>query len=391
MTFTKSLLINYIKLSPNRTPRTHIIDTITIHCMAGNLSVESCGNIFASKSRQASSNYGIGSDGRIALYVDEKDRSWCTSNAANDNRAVTIEVANDGGAPDWHVSDKAMNSLINLVVDICKRNNIKELKWRADKTLIGQVDKQNMTVHRWFAAKACPGEYLYKNHSYIAAEVNKKLGIVSPPASNSTTSELYRVRKSWNDVSSQIGAYSSLNRAKNACKAGYSVFDSNGNKIYSINSNNSNTPTQQSSKKNINVDVRYRVYAAGKWYPEVKNLTDYAGDGRNPIRGISIKVSSGSVKYRVHCKNKGWYPYVSGYNVNDYNNGFAGDKKNNIDAVEVSFTTPHGYVSKHAKYRIAPVGGNYYSWQSDNQKTSGQDGYAGSLGKSFGKFQICIE
>lgn len=153
---SNSSLISYTKISPNKTsPRNHKIDTITIHCMAGNLSVETCGNVFAPTTRKASSNYGIGSDGRIALYVDEKDRSWCTGNKANDHRAITIEVANDGGAPDWHVSDKALKSLIDLCSDICKRNGIKELKWKGDKSLIGQIDKQNMTVHRWFQNKAC--------------------------------------------------------------------------------------------------------------------------------------------------------------------------------------------------------------------------------------------
>lgn len=173
MTHTNSPLIDHTRLSPNKTsPRDHRIDTITIHCMAGNLSVEACGSLFAQTSKKASSNYGIGSDGRIALYVEEKDRSWCSSNAANDNRAVTIEVANDGGGPDWHVSDKAMASLIRLIADICKRNQIPELKWRADKSLIGQTDLQNMTVHRWFAAKSCPGDYLYRRHGYIADQVN---------------------------------------------------------------------------------------------------------------------------------------------------------------------------------------------------------------------------
>lgn len=142
---SNSALVSYQRISPNRTiNRNHKIDTITIHCMAGNLSVETCGSLFARTAKKASSNYGIGSDGRIGLYVEEKDRSWCSSNAENDHRAVTIEVANDGGAPDWHVSDKAMESLIRLIADICKRNQIKELRWKADKKLIGQVDKQNM-------------------------------------------------------------------------------------------------------------------------------------------------------------------------------------------------------------------------------------------------------
>lgn len=182
MGYTNSSLICYTKISPNKTsPRNQKIDTITIHCMAGNLTVERCGEVFAKTSRKASSNYGIGTDGRIAMYVEEKDRSWCSSNKANDMRAVTIEVANDGGADTgWHVSDKAMASLIKLVADICKRNDIKELKWSTNKSdRINHKNGCNMTVHRDFAAKSCPGNYLYNKHGYIAAEVNKLLGINS--------------------------------------------------------------------------------------------------------------------------------------------------------------------------------------------------------------------
>ena len=173
---SNSPLISYTRLSPNHSGRrNHVIDTISIHCMAGDASVETCGALFADPSRKASSNYGIGSDGRIALYVDEANRSWCTSSASNDHRAITIEVANNGGAPDWPVSDKAYAALLDLLTDICRRNRIKKLLWRGDKSLIGQVDKQNMTVHRWFAAKACPGDYLYNRHGEIAAEVNRRL------------------------------------------------------------------------------------------------------------------------------------------------------------------------------------------------------------------------
>lgn len=172
---SNSSLVSYILISPYRTaPRNHTIDTITIHVVAGNLSIETIGRVF--QNSEASSNYGIGSDGRIGMYVEEKDRSWASSNRANDHRAITIEVANDGPGPEYHVSDTAMASLINLCADICKRNNIKELKWQGDKSLIGQIDKQNMTVHRWFSKKACPGEYLYNKQGYIASEVNKLLG-----------------------------------------------------------------------------------------------------------------------------------------------------------------------------------------------------------------------
>lgn len=178
---SNSSLVRYTKLSQNCTkPRNQKIDTITIHCVAGDCTVETIGAIFAPTSRQASSNYGIGSDGRIGMYVEEKDRSWCTSSATNDHRAITIEVSNNGGAPDWPVSDKAYAALLDLVTDICKRNGIKQLLWKGDKSLIGQVDKQNMSVHRWFAAKACPGDFLYNRHGAIAQEVNKRLGAIAP-------------------------------------------------------------------------------------------------------------------------------------------------------------------------------------------------------------------
>ena len=208
---SNSSLVSYTKISPNKTsPRNHKIDTITIHCMAGNLSVETCGNLFAKSSRQASSNYGIGTDGRIAMYVEEKDRSWCSSNGANDHRAITIEVANDGGAETgWHVSDKALNALIDLLVDICKRNDIKALKWLANKALIGQVDKQNMTVHRWFAAKSCPGDYLYNLHYEIANRVNERLGSSSTPQPTPVTPTSgvpYKVKVTISDLNIRKGA-----------------------------------------------------------------------------------------------------------------------------------------------------------------------------------------
>jgi hypothetical protein len=187
---SNSALISYTKLSPNHSgKRTKKIDTITIHCMAGQLSVESCGALFAQSSRQASSNYGIGNDGRIALYVDEGNRSWCTSTNANDQRAVTIEVANNGGAPDWPVSAKAYAALLDLVTDICKRNGIKRLVWSTRKNdRVNHLNGCNMTVHRDYANKSCPGDYLYNRHGEIAAEVNRRLGSgSSTPSTGETT------------------------------------------------------------------------------------------------------------------------------------------------------------------------------------------------------------
>lgn len=235
---SNSKLVNYTKLSPNYSKRTAKIDKITIHHMAGNLSVESCGNVFATTDRQASSNYGVGSDGRIGLYVEEKNRAWTSSNRDNDNRAVTIEVANDSGSPNWHVSDKALQATIDLCVDICKRNGIARLNYTGDKS-------GNLTMHKWFASTLCPGPYLESKFPYIAEEVNKRLAAetpekeeAEPPKTEAATpehkDELYRVRKSWADSKSQIGAYVSLKWAKRTADQhpGYGVYDSSGKCVY---------------------------------------------------------------------------------------------------------------------------------------------------------------
>lgn len=176
MSYTNSPLVTYKKITRNKTTnRNHVIDTITIHCIVGQWTAKQGCDYFANTDRQCSANYVVGKDGSIGLSVEEKDRSWCSSNAANDHRAITIEVASDTTHP-YAVTDKAYKALIELVADICKRNRIKKLLWKADKSLIGQVSKQNMTVHRWFANKSCPGEYLYSRHSDIAAKVNAILG-----------------------------------------------------------------------------------------------------------------------------------------------------------------------------------------------------------------------
>ena len=176
---SNSSLVTYTKISPNKTsPRNHKIDTISIHCAVGQLTAKQILNMshfVAYDSKKGSScNYAIGHDGSIGMGVEERDRSWCTSSRSNDNRAITIEVASDTKRP-YTVTDEAYKALISLLVDICKRNGIKELKWEGDKSLIGQIDKQNMTVHRWFANKECPGEYLYSRHGQIAKEVNSYL------------------------------------------------------------------------------------------------------------------------------------------------------------------------------------------------------------------------
>lgn len=191
---SNSPLVVHTNISPNKTsPRNHAIDTITIHCVVGQVTAERLGEIFKPESRQASSNYGVDKDGRVGMYVEEKDRSWCSSNRDNDNRAITIEVASDTTEP-YAVTDAAMQSLIKLCADICKRNNIYKLVWSTSKEeRVNHLNGCNMTVHRDYANKSCPGTYLYERHQYIADEVNKLLGVETPevkPESNT----LYRVQ-----------------------------------------------------------------------------------------------------------------------------------------------------------------------------------------------------
>lgn len=198
--------------------------------MAGNGTLAGCCS--AVQSRGGSTNYCIDSNGNIGVMIDEKYRAWTSSNRANDMRAVTIEVANAPGAgePDWKVTDKALAACIKLCADICKRNGIKKLNYTGDTS-------GNMTMHKWFYATGCPGPYLSSKFPYIASEVNKLLNGGSTPVTPTTT--IYRVRKSWADSKSQIGAYKSLDSAKKVCKAGYSVFDESGKAVYSVPANTS--------------------------------------------------------------------------------------------------------------------------------------------------------
>lgn len=188
---SNSPLVSHTRLSSNKTsPRRHEIDTITIHCIVAQWTAKQACDYFAQTSAVSSANYVVGRDGSIGLCVEEGDRAWTTggkdkngdpirvngiSGGDNDHRAITIEVASDKEHP-YAVTPAAYEGLIKLLVDICRRNpGIGRLKWLGDKSLVGQVEKQNMTVHRWFANKACPGQYLLERHGEIAAEVNRRL------------------------------------------------------------------------------------------------------------------------------------------------------------------------------------------------------------------------
>lgn len=186
MAFTNSSLVSYTQISPNRnSPRTQPISKITIHHMAGVMTVEQFGNLVANPSREMSSNYAIGNNGRIGLYCEEKDRSWCSSSPWNDHRAITIEVSNDVYGEPWSISTAAYNSLIKLCVDICKRNGIKKLEFTGDTS-------GSLTYHYQFSPTSCPGTWI-KNHTQeICNKVNAQLGS-SQPANQPTTSSKFSV------------------------------------------------------------------------------------------------------------------------------------------------------------------------------------------------------
>lgn len=195
------------------------IDKIFVHHMAGILTAEQCGRVF--KSRAASAHYGIDSKGRVGQYVLEEDTAWHCASRSYNQRSIGIELSNDSGAKGgWHVSDKAIAKCVDLIVDICQRNGIKKINYTGNL-------KGNLCMHRWTASTSCPGPYLSKKFKYIAEQVNKKLSAKPAPAEN-----LYRVRKTWKDAKSQLGAFKSLENAKKACPVGYSVFDKRGKAVY---------------------------------------------------------------------------------------------------------------------------------------------------------------
>lgn len=323
MTYTNSSLVNHTRLSPNHSGlRDHCIDTITIHCVVGQCSVESLGSVFADPDRGASSNYGIGYDGRIGMYVEEKNRSWCSSSSSNDNRAVTIEVASDMTEP-LAVTDAAYKSLIKLVADICKRNGIKKLVWSTNRNeRMNHLNGCNMTVHRDYANKSCPGTWLYERHGQIAAEVNKLLGAADRQEST------------------------------NAAKS------------------------QQAN-------IFYQVFCCGRWQPEVKNTSDYAGVETAPAMGIYARVPGAHIRYRVHTVGGVWLPWVT--DREDF--AGCGSLNRSIDCVQAELIGMPGY---QVEYRVSTVDSkNYLPWVrgwNDNNA----DGYAGIYGKTIDKLQMRI-
>ena len=280
---SNSSLVNYTQLSPNHSgKRTHAIDRITPHCVVGQLSVESMGGWFAQKSAQCSCNYDIGSDGRVGLVVDEGNRSWCSSSKQNDQRAVTIQCASDKVHP-YAINNTVYNKLIELCVDICRRNGKDTLIWFGDKnkTLNYQPKANQMiiTVHRWFANKACPGEYIYNRLGTIASEVTKRLGGEAPD-----TEIKYKVRSTWDNESSQKGAFIYLEKAKECVNEnpGYAIYDLTGKELY----RSKGTPVQEAIAK----QSKANSLALLATLPDYKGLPDSKEDYINKVAEIAVKL-----------------------------------------------------------------------------------------------------
>lgn len=300
---SNSSLVSYTGLSPNHSgKRTHSIDRITPHCVVGQLSAESICACFPA-GRDASCNYAIGTNGKIALCVEEKNRSWCSSNEANDQRAVTIECASDKTAP-YAMNNKVYQSLINLCVDICKRNGKTKLIWFGDKSkTLNYSPKSNemvLTVHRWFANKSCPGDWLYSRLGDLATQVTKKLGGSSSTSSGGSTTSgtLYRV---------QTGAFSKKANADALVKkletAGYDTYVVQVDGLYKVQ-------TGAYSKK-ANADAQVKKLKADGFDAFVTTKT---GTGVSSSSGTKKKSNAEIAKeiYNGTCSDSRWSTWGNG-------------------------------------------------------------------------------
>ena len=277
MAYTNSPLVVHTRLSPNNSgKRTHSIDRITPHCVVGQCTAEGLGEWFVKSSTQASSNYGIDKNGRVGMYVEEANRSWCTSNRANDQRAITIECASDT-TPPYTMNDAVYEALIELCTDICKRNGKTKLLWFADKekslAYTPAADEMVITVHRWFANKSCPGAWLYSRLADLAAKVTAALNPAADEEEaypEKLTSGYYRVRKTWKNSKSQIGAYRVLKNAKVAAdkNPGTFVFTDDGKSIYPVELYRIHTVVKGDSLW----EIAKKYLGDGSRYHEIKTL-----------------------------------------------------------------------------------------------------------------------
>ena len=343
---SNSSLVNCTVMSPNKnSPRSHRIDRITPHCVVGQLSAESIGGCFTSRGRQASCNYGIGSDGRIVLVVDEKDRSWCSSSPANDHRAVTIECASDRSEP-YAMNGKVYDTLVRLCADICRRNGIRRLLWLGSKeatlSYTPKNDEAALTAHRWFANKSCPGDWLYSRYGDLAIRVNALLG-------------------------------------------------SSGGMVNRPEASPSPAAPSTSAKSG---DVVYQAFAAGKWWDYVTNwgsgTEGYAGVIGKALSALRAYVKGdakvvGYLEYRLHKLGGGYFNWQRDREMDKNGENFAGDCRNQFDGLQMRLV---GVAGKKVRYRVHVIGKGWLGWIEGYG--SGDNGYAGWYGYPIDAVQIEI-
>lgn len=318
---SNSALVSCTIWSPNcNSPRNHRIDRITPHCVVGQCSVEALGNLFANPGRQASSNYGIGYDGRVGLYVDEANRAWTSGSWDNDQRAVTIEVASDNYHP-YAFNAVAYERLVELCADICRRNGKNKLLWLGHCNYEPAANEMLLTVHRWFQNTICPGDWLMARMGDLANRVNALLG--SGGKSDSVTGKTV-----------QCLAFDTVKQC---------------------------------------------------WLPIVSSgsyATDTIGNPQNAMGGFAVHCPDQSIRYAAHICGGGWLPEVSGYNINDFDHGFAGDGRA-IDCV-IIFGSRIAYQAKvkDSQIWLPPV-------YSDNANYGDiANGFAGNPGQVIDELKI---
>ena len=293
MSYTNSPLVSYTKLSPNHSgQRTHVIDRITPHCVVGQCSVETLGNIFAPTSRQASCQYGIGVDGRVGMYVEEKNRSWCSSSNANDQRAITIECASDNTHP-YAFKNVVYNKLVELCTDICKRNGKSKLLWLGDKgktlNYSPKSDEMVLTVHRWFDNKSCPGDWLYNRLGNLATAVTKQL-----TGGSTDTKTLYRVQTGAFSKRSNADAWAAKLKA-----AGFDTYIVQMGNLYKVQVG---AYSQKSNAENMMAKLKAAGYDA---FITTKSGTA-AGTTKKSAAEIAKEI------YRGTCSDSRWSTWGNG-------------------------------------------------------------------------------
>lgn len=338
-------------------------------------------------------------DVRVHFYVDDvcawqnlplSLSGWHAADGSGNGNRKTISIEVIGN------SKKAEDNAAKLIAYLLDQHN-----WNVNSNLYththwlnvrdgkkGTIDELNTMKNSY---KMCP-IYILPHWSEFKQLVSSKQRNNSPKPN--PTTNLYRVRKTWADAKSQIGAFGDLNNAKAACKPGYTVFDSNGVKIYSVpNNNNIVKPVEKPAVTTVDkINVKYRAYSSGKWWGEVINYNNinsngYAGIENGPIRGIAIKVDKGQLKYRVHIKGGGWLGWISNYDINNWRTGCAGNKIRDIDAIQIDFSGVPGY---KVRYRVSTIYTKSYLNWIEGYNTSNSMGYAGIFGKAIDKIQIEI-